>query len=173
MPTSPNRRRIEIPAALFARLEERARRDGQTLSGLVASLLANSLEAPNQPSPSTEHVPSGNPDVRALLRQVLSNDLLQLRELQLLQQRLDLTMRLLVEDQLPADRDPGVAPAASRAARQRLLDALTETYVAVPPQPGATLAQSGEPRPIISRTLWQRPKETPTRDPADRAEEEE
>ncbi len=52
------------------------------------------------------------------------------------------------------------------------LDALTETYVAVPLQPGATLAQSGEPRPIVSRTLWQRPKETPARDPAERPEEE-
>ncbi|MFN8511331.1 MAG: hypothetical protein U0232_01010 [Thermomicrobiales bacterium] len=172
MPTSPNRRRIEIPAALFARLEERARRDGQTLSGLVASLLASSLDAPNQPSPGTERGSAGNPDVRELLQQVLSNDLLQLRELQLLQQRLDLTMRLLVEDQLPADRDPGVAPAAHRASRQRLLDALTETYVAVPLQPGTTLAQAGEPRPIVSRTLWQRPKETPARDPSERPEEE-
>src|SRR5690242_4283370 len=100
MPTSPNRRRVEIPAALFARLEDRARRDGQTLAGLVATLLSAALDAPSQPPP-VETQASENPNGRELLQQVLSNDVLQLRELQFIQQRLDLTLRLLVEDQLP------------------------------------------------------------------------
>lgn len=158
MPTSPNRRRVEIPAALYARLEERARRDGQTIAGLVATLLASALDASTPPSSADEDQRASNQGFRALLQQVLHNDTLQLRELQLIQQRLDLTLRLLVEEQPPPDRDPAEAPAPGRASRQRLLDALSETYVAVPLRPPSTLAQSGEPRPVISRTLWQRPQ---------------
>jgi hypothetical protein len=170
MPTSPNRRRIEIPAALFARLEERARRDGQTLAGLVATLLAGALDAAPQP-PTAERQTSDNPSLRELLQQVLSNDALQLRELQSIQQRLDAVMRALLEGPSPAEADPGTAPNVSQATRQRLLDALTETYVAAPHRPPSTLAQAGEPRPILSRTLWQRPKDSPEREPSEKPEE--
>jgi hypothetical protein len=170
MPTSPNRRRIEIPAALFARLEERARRDGQTLAGLVATLLAGALDASSQP-PFAKRQTSDNPNVREMVQQVLSNDVLQLREMQSIQQRLDAVMRALLEGQLPAEADPSATTSVSQATRQRLLDALTEPYIAAPLRPPSTLAQSGEPRPILSRTLWQRPKDQPEHEPSEKPEE--
>lgn len=93
MPTSVNRRRVEVPAALFARLEERARRDGQTVAGLVAALLAGALDAPVV----GQEAEVGDAEVRALLRQMAHNDTVQLRELRFVQQRLDLALRLLAE----------------------------------------------------------------------------
>jgi hypothetical protein len=170
MPTSPNRRRIEIPAALFVRLEERARRDGQTLAGLVTTLLASALDAPTQPAPRAADAGTGNPDLPDLIQQLLHNDALQLRELQFVQQRLDGVLRALVEGQ-PAFDNPDNHPTANPASRQRLLEALTEAYVALPPRPPATLAHTGEPRPVLSRTLWQRPQEPTAPDPADKSEE--
>jgi hypothetical protein len=163
MPTSPNRRRIEIPVVLFARLEERARRDGQTLAGLVATLLSNALDAPARTAAGTPGDEAANSDLRSLLQQVLHNDALQLRELQFAQQRLDLLLHALIEGQPHAQADPTAPSAAGRPARERLLDALTETYVAAPLRPATTLSQTGEPRPALSRTLWQRPAEAPER----------
>jgi hypothetical protein len=43
MPSSPNRRRLEIPTALYARLEEAARGRQMTAAGLATLLLADAL----------------------------------------------------------------------------------------------------------------------------------
>jgi hypothetical protein len=91
--------------------------------------------------------------------------------MQSIQQRLDAVMRALLEGQLPAEADPSATTSVSQATRQRLLDALTEPYIAAPLRPPSTLAQSGEPRPILSRTLWQRPKDQPEHEPSEKPEE--
>lgn len=44
MPSSPNRRRIELPAALYARLEALAERSQMTTAALAAALLAAALD---------------------------------------------------------------------------------------------------------------------------------
>jgi hypothetical protein len=168
MPTSANRRRVELPAALFARLEERARRDGQTIAGLVATLLAGALDAPGG---GVQGERGGDREVIALLQQVIHNNGMLWRELQLVQQRLDLVLRVLVEGQGDAEGEASEASAASRTARQRLLEELSESYVPAPLPPVSTLAQSGELRPIQSRTLWQRPLGTPKREAAEEREE--
>ena len=167
MPTSPNRRRIEIPAALYTRLEVRARRDGQTIAGLVATLLADALDAAPGGAAGAQTEGAGAQELRASLRQVLHNDALQLRELQFVQQRLDLALRVLVAGHPAAEGDPCAAPDAGQAARQRLAEALTEHYVAVPHSPGTPLAQSGEPRPAQARTLWRRPQRAADREESD------
>jgi hypothetical protein len=154
MPTSVNRRRVELPAALFARLEERARRDGQTIAGLVAALLASALDASVGGEQGER---GGDQEVRALLMQALHYDKLHQRELQFVGQRLDLALRVLVAGQPAAEGDPG--------------DALAEYRVAEPLPQATTLAQAGEPRPIQSRTLWQRPQESPKREATEDREE--
>jgi hypothetical protein len=132
---------------------------------LVATLLASALDAPVG---GVQGEKGGDREVIALLQQVIHNNGVLWRELQFVQQRLDLALRVLVEGQVGTE---GEASAASRAARQRLLEELSEPYVAAPLPPISTLAQAGEPRPIQSRTLWQRPQGTPKREAAEEREE--
>ena len=44
MPSSPNRRRLEIPTALYARLEGEAQRAQMTAAALATVLLADALD---------------------------------------------------------------------------------------------------------------------------------
>lgn len=43
MPSSPNRRRVELPDDLYGRVEERARRDGSTVAAALAAIVTDGL----------------------------------------------------------------------------------------------------------------------------------
>src|SRR5690242_1992082 len=107
MPSSPNRRRLEIPTSLYARLEEEAQRRQMTAASLATVLLAGALDRAGQGSGQGDGEAIG--EVRDALRQLLEGAARQAAELR--------AQRELLERALPQVRPGEMArPAASRVA---------------------------------------------------------
>lgn len=78
MPSSPNRRRVEIPLALHDRLERRAQRDGLTTSALATALLTGALDREGSPEPQQAEQLQ---EIGDAVRRLLASDKEQVQEL--------------------------------------------------------------------------------------------
>jgi hypothetical protein len=86
MPSSPNRHRLEIPTALYARLEGEAQRRQMTAAALATVLLSDALDRAGQERGGREGGVLG--EVRDALRQLLEGDARQVAELRALREEL-------------------------------------------------------------------------------------
>ena len=162
MPSSANRHRIEIPTALFERLEGRARGVGMTVAALAAALLADALDGVDQaPARAPRPAEDQFQDLREGIARLVELDARQLQELRALREEVGAQLRV-VNRLLPhpaGARDRDDEPAASGPPRKFALDNLQELRVAErqAAQPRSTPATAAEWRElrVAEQGAWQ------------------